>query len=503
MRLCLKEDPATIDPRKNGDPGSSTVIFMVYEGLTRIKPNGEAELALAESVDISEDGKVYTFRIRDSVWNDGTPITAADFEYSWKRILTPEFASPCPYLLYAIKNAELAAQRKVPVDLVGINAIDDKTLRVELENPAPYFLSLITFCNFYPVPKHIDVTNPSWEQSFSKELVSCGPYNLSKWDRSKELVLKKNHNYWDKENIHFEEVRISIIAHEDTALHLFENGELDFVTTLSMPLSNEAITDYKKRGMLDIEPVGGICFCTFNIERVPFTNIHIRKALSCSIDRKTLTDHITALSEKPAKRIIPPILDNNQDRALIPLFAPEEAILHLEEGLKELGMSIDQINESLILTFESSEQLRQIAQSIQDQWKKILNLEATLMECDKKTILSKHMGKDYFVGIDRCFAQYHDPNNILERFKFKENKKNLPGFENEKYISLLDLAGRTNDPERRLAILRQAEEILIEELPITPIFHLNLGHLSSPSLTHLEFSPLGNLLFKKVTALHK
>lgn len=501
MRLCLKEDPNTIDPRKNGDPGSSMIIFMIYEGLVQIRANGEAELALAESVEISEDGKVYTFRLKESYWNDGHPVTAHDFEYSWKKIVTPEFASPCPYLLYAIKNAELAAQKKIGVEAVGVHALDDKTLRIELENPTPYFLSLITFCNFYPVPKHIDMSHPSWEATSDRQLVSCGPYNLVRWDRNKEIVLQKNPTYWNKDNIHLDEIRVSIVANGDTALHLFESGELDFLTTPSISLSNEALSDYKRKGSLEVEPIGGLCFCTFNLERFPFSNIHIRKALSCAIDRKMIADYIAVLSEKPATRIIPPILENNQNRELILPFEPEEAQTHLEQGLRELGVTLSAINESLILTFESTEQIRQIAQSIQEQWKRILKLEATLMECDKKTILSKHMGKDYYVGLDHCYAQYHDPNNILERFKFKASKKNLPGFENKAYIALLDRAARTHNPEERLAILDQAEGILIEEMPLTPILYLTLGHLASPAFTNIEFSPIGNLLFKKVVAI--
>src|SRR3990167_2080984 len=132
MRTCFYMDPATIDARKNAEPCSSALHFLIYEGLTRIKPNGEAELALAQSVDISDDGLIYVFHLREAFWSDGVPITADDFEYSWKKIVTPAFASPCPHLLFCIKNAEKAAKGEISQDLVGVKAMDKRTLRVEL-----------------------------------------------------------------------------------------------------------------------------------------------------------------------------------------------------------------------------------------------------------------------------------------------------------------------------------------------------------------------------------
>src|SRR5579872_4532777 len=150
MRTCFSMDPLTADPRKNGDLISSAFLFMLYEGLTRLLPNGQVELALAESVDVSADLCIYTFRLRKALWSDGHPITASDFEYSWKKTLAPAFPSPCQQLFYPIKNAEAAAEGKISTDQIRVQALDQRTLIVELNNPTPYFLSLISFCNFFP-----------------------------------------------------------------------------------------------------------------------------------------------------------------------------------------------------------------------------------------------------------------------------------------------------------------------------------------------------------------
>ena len=183
MRMCTSTDPATIDPRRNGDFWSSNLLFFVYEGLTRILPNGEAELALAETVEIAEDGCTYLFKLRDAVWTDGAPLTAYDFEHTWKTSIDPKFAAACPYLLYPVKNAEKIAAGELPPSALGVKAIDAHTLEVELEHPTPYFLSLITFCNFFAAPKHIESIDPKWEHKRPEELVFSGPFKVKRWIR--------------------------------------------------------------------------------------------------------------------------------------------------------------------------------------------------------------------------------------------------------------------------------------------------------------------------------
>ncbi|MEN9654133.1 MAG: oligopeptide-binding protein oppA, partial [Chlamydiota bacterium] len=156
MRISLKIDPTSPDPRRNGDVNTSTLNFLLYEGLTRLAADGVVEMALAETVDISSDKKTYTFHLRKAHWSDGAPITAYDFEHSWKKTLDPAFGAACPYLFYSIQGSIEAMEKKIDPVEVGVKAIDASTLRVNLNHPTPYFLSLISFCNFYPIPKHIE-----------------------------------------------------------------------------------------------------------------------------------------------------------------------------------------------------------------------------------------------------------------------------------------------------------------------------------------------------------
>ena len=501
MRMCISTDPATIDPRRNGDFWSSTINFLIYEGLTRILPNGEAEQALAKKIDISEDGRIYTFHLRKAFWSDGTPLTAYDFEHTWKTSVDPKFGAACPYLLYPIKNVEKAIHGEASPDSVGIHAIDQHTLRIELEQPTPYFLSLITFCNFYAIPKHIELKNPKWDHENADGLVFSGPFKIKKWVRNKEIILEKNQEYWNAANVLLDRIHIYIIPDERTALRMFENSEVDFISTIIMPISIDDLAALKKTGKLHVIPVAGYLACTFNMTRYPFDNENIRKAFSYAIDRDSIINNITQLSERPATSIIPPVMSNHRDRKLQPTYAPDLARESFKKGLKELGLSSAQFNaltDALILNYRNSEFYRRIAQAIQNQWKQVLGVNVKLEELEYKTLLQNMMRKNYSIGMENAIAQYADPISILERFKYKTTMKNYAGFENPEYIQLLNRASTIKDPKSRQKVLDEAESLLASAMPFTPLFYMQQGVLASPNITNLQFSPLSNLLFTKL-----
>lgn len=501
LRTCFSTDPATIDPRKNADVFSSNIHFLIYEGLTRLLPNGEPELALAKSVDISEDGRLYTFHLRKAYWTDGRPITAYDFEYSWKKILDPQFGSPCSQIFFPIKNGEKSIKRELSLDHLGIKALNETTLQIELENPTPYFLSLITFCNFYPIPQHIELENPNWTQQPEKNLVGSGPFSIQQWTRNKEIVLVKNPTYWDAENVHLDEIIFNIIPDGRTALHMFETGELDFISTVTTPLLSEDLAEMKKKHQLKITPMGGLLFCTFNLDKYPFGNKNIRKALSFAIDRITLVESISQLSEKPATRCIAPVMVKEKNRYLFPSFDPDLAQKLFRKGLEEIGLDVsdlDNLSDSFVLSYNNEEPYKKIAETIQHQWKEILGISVRLEQREHKSHLSDMMDKDYCIALYNCIAQCTDPTNILDRFKYKDGKKNYPGFQDEKYIQLLDKACTLNNAMERMSVLDEAEALLMSEMPISPIYHFNQGVLINPDFMDVEFSPLSNLSFKKI-----
>lgn len=509
MRLCFHFDPTTLDTRKNSELYSSSLQFMLYEGLTRLLADGQIELALAEKVHVSADGLTYRFHLRKAQWSDGHPITAHDFEYSWKKVLTPNFGSPGPHLFYCIQNAEEAVKGKVSPDEVAVHALEERVLEVRLKNPTPYFLSLVSFCNFYPIPKHVEEADPNWHTCTDQRLVCSGPFKLVKWIHNQEILTTKNLHYWDQENVHLDAIHVSIVGDEKTSLNMFQNGDLDLLNSLTTPLSTDDLIPLRKEGKVQLRPIGGTVFCTFNLKNPFLENKHLRHALSLAINRLSIIENITQLSEAPASRYIPPVIVQNANRSLIPLTAFSDAREHFKKGLLELGIDPEmpdhqshpkyqEMVHCLSLTYENVELNRRIALAIQDQWKEVLGLSVPLKGLDMKSQLSSLEERSYSIALDFWLVQYPDPIGILERFKHQQAKKNFPGYNNPKYTDFLDQAAATNDTTLRMQYLEQAESLIIADMPLTPLFHFNQAVLSSNRFTDIEFSPIGNLIYKKI-----
>lgn len=514
MRTCFSMDPLTVDPRKSGDVISSAFVFMLYDGLMQLLPDGKIEFSLAKSVDISEDGCTYVFHLRQAKWSDGHPITAFDFEHSWKKTLEPSFPSSCPELFFPIKKAEAASQGNASLDEVGIMAIDRQTLKVELQHPTPYFLALTCCYNFFPIPQHIEAANPSWDIHFSPCLISNGPFRLVKWKQKREITVEKNPFYWDAENTSLSKLHISIIKNEFATLEMFENGELDWVSSMLAALPLSSLKGYQQERKLTLNPAASTAFCAYNIHQFPFHNVHIRKALSLAIDRKHIVDEITQFDEIPAKRFVPPLLDR-QDVEILNPFNPCRARKYLQKGITELGITKDVESmhkgddlklrlflRNLTLSYDDIPSNRQVAQSLQEQWRRHLGFRIKLIPQSFKVQTEAIYRRDFNIALRFCFAHYNDPMSLLERFKYKNLRRNFPKFESNLYIELLNQSSQKNYVKRRRnAILLKAESHLLDNLPITPLYHGSYPVLSQSTVGGISFTAIGNVQFRKAKYL--
>ncbi len=501
LKTCFKAEPTTLDPRRNSEPIGSRLQLMLYEGLTRLLADGEIEWALAESVDIQDNGCTYIFYLKKALWSDGAPITAHDFEYSWKTALAPSFGAPNAALFSPILNAPEAMRGEISVAQIGVSAIDDYTLKVRLSQPTPYFLSLVSFCPFYPIPTHADLTDPLWSTKRNSELITSGPYQLIDWQRGSVLTCAKSLTYHDQEQVALDGIQAYIISDDLSAIRLFEDGQLDWMDSITAPIAIDEVEFLKNHFGLETRQIGGTYFCAFNLDSPIFANRNIRRALSGAIDRRRLVEHICVLNEEIAHRLIPPILCKGRNRDLVHDADWKESRDLFAKGLKELGLAKLQDHpdwKNVCFSYESGDQNRRIAQILQDNWMQALGIYIPLSEMDYKSQLASIENRQFTLTLDYWLAHINDPSNILERFKYRCSKKNYPGFENSAYIDLLTRASCSFDPDERMRLFEEAEELFIEEMPLTPIFHQSQAILKRNVISSIALNPIGNPNYKTI-----
>ena len=487
LRLAFNTMPTTFDPRASGDFASSTLICLLYEGLTRCLPGDAVEPAIAHQIDLSPDGRTYTFHLRKTFWSDGQPVTARDFEQSWKQIADPNFPSPSAYLLFPIKNAEQCKAGKLPLSSMGVYAIDDDTLVVELNHPTPYFLSLTAFPLFLPIPSHIENPNP-------ESLISNGPFLIKTLKPNSEIYLEKNGNFWNREAILIDAIRISILNDETTALRLFEEGELDWLGAPLAQIPLDAIPSLQKTNEIHSVPMAASTFIAFNTTTTPFNNKHLREALSFSLNRSRLAKETALIGQIPAVQYLPPSLTQHN----LPQVQedPERAAACFKQALEELSLNPSDL-ESLTLYYRAGQIEKRLAQTLQREWKEFFGFTIKIEQLDAKTHMHKLHNKEYQIAMGCWIAQFHDPSNILERYRIASNPKNFAGWEHPSYASLLEEAATTLDRDKRKDLLREAEKIFGEEIPISPLYHWAGLSISNPELQHIATTPSGGILFER------
>ncbi len=488
LRMNVIREPSTLDPRKGSEFIGSTLHFFLFEGLTRLNADYSVTPAQAKSIEISDDRRTYTFHLRNTFWSDGTAVTATDFEKAWKKILTPDFPAANAPLLYPIKNAQEAKKGVISLDKVGIHSIDDKTLVVELKDPTPYFLELISFCVFFPIKHTLDVADPNWMNEAGKNYISNGPFKLASWKHNDEIVVEKNPYYWEKQFISLEKIQISMVKDENTVLQMFENDELDILGTAISPIPNDVVLKYQQQRLLKTYPSAATTAISFNVAQFPFTSKHLRKAFAYTIDRQEIVDNITQLGEEVATQIIPSCLKKSPALAYFKDNDLRKGKKHFLRALHELGISQEEFP-TITYYYSYSDLNHKLAQILQQQWAKNLGVKVELQHCEHKVFLDKLGSRNFELAQTFWFAQYPDPMSILERYKYRTNPKNFSNWENAHYIRLLEKTAFDATEEERAKTLETAEALLMKQMPLTPLYHWKTAFMIKDHLTFEEFPP--------------
>lgn len=488
LKIATTDDPLSLDPRIVRDLPSTTMMRVLYEGLMRTNGSGALESAIAEKFDISGDRKTYTFTLRPCNWSDGTPLTAKDFEETWKTILSPDFPAPNAYQLFVIKGAKDAKEGRLSVDEIGVRTQGSNILIVELEEPISYFLELTSCHFFYPVNRAMRQPTPD-QQAF---LIGNGPFKIDHWHRRNEFVVVKNANYWDADAVKLYGINFQILD-ENTAFQLFKSGEIDWAGSPLSTLPQDAIAFLKKQGSLKIAPGAGTHWFRFNTASAPFENEKIRRAFALAIDRKAIVDHVTQGNQLPAIGIVPPVLGFSQ-QTYFNDHDTKTAQQLFQEGLLEIKKDRRTLPK-ISLYYAANDRNHKIAQAVQQQWNKAFDINVALESSEPKVLLDKMRNGSYQISLGGWYADIQDPINFLEIFKAKTNPTNQTHWENSAFSALLENA-QTVSTENRLQLLAEAEKMLIAKMPIAPLFHSAYNYLQNDKLQNVYFSPLGYLDFK-------
>ena len=464
LKLSFAHFPSSLDHRVDGDETSSAIAKMLFDGLTRLNRQGKPDLAIAQSVEISKDQKQYLFKLKKCYWSDGSQVTAYDFEYSWKKTLSPHFSTPYSYFFQPIKNAIAAKEGSCPIEQIGVKALNNHTLVVDLEYPTPEFLELTALAIYSPIHHTIDKIHPDWGLRGSEDFVCNGPFLLKKITNNVHYVFSKNPLYWDKEQVKLQQINLSkdssLVAHS-----MFKNEEIDW---LGMPMRPWE-SFFEEHPESEIEATfSSIYWNLFNTEKFPFHNANIRKAFHLAIDKKELVSKLphTCLA---ASTILP--LTHTMNYDLANTKGDESKALELFElGLQELEISRKQFP-VITLMFLNNILREKTAKYLIEKWKNLFKIPCRTEKFEYPIFLSKLVKGDFQLATLHWQSWIDNPLYTLNVFKSRNHTINFSRWFNSKYQQLLDCVQEEPDPLQKIKLLSAAERFLMEESPLIPLYY--------------------------------
>ncbi|KAB2336660.1 peptide ABC transporter substrate-binding protein [Cytobacillus depressus] len=484
MVVNAKTEPPAIDPAKATDTTSGWILDHIFEGLYTRDKEGNPVLGAAKDVKISEDGKTYTFTLReDAKWSDGSPVTASDFEYAWKRVLNPETGSAFAFYLYYIKGAEDYNKGKGSEGDVAIKAEDDHTFVVELNSPLGYFDSLLTLWTFDPVKKDLVEGNKNWSAD-ANNYVSNGPFKMTKWEHDNQVIIEKNTEYYAKDEVNLDKVTFKMVGEATTYYQMFKTKEFDLVITLPTDVID---AERKNDEYLEV-PYYGTYMYMFNTEKEPFNNQKVRKAFAMAIDRETLAKNVSKAGETPAYSMVPlgaetpegdfrkvggDYIEENYD----------EAKKLLEEGMKEEGWAT---LPEVTLMYNTDENHKKIAEAVQEMIKVNLGVNIKLNNQEWATYLDTTKQHNYQMARMGWIGVFVDPVVNLDYY-LGDSPNNRTGWVNEEFDRIMAESKVEQDPEKRFQLLHDAEEILMTDLPFMPVYHYTNNYLVSQNFEDIAY----------------
>ena len=490
-------EPQSLDPQIATGVPEHHIISAVMEGLVlKDRKTLEPRPGVAKSWDISDDGRVYTFYLRDNArWSNGDPHTAHDYAWSWWRALQPALGNLYAYMLFPIENAQKYYEGDISdFDQVGVKALDDRTLQVTLKYPTPYFLQLLDHYSLFPVhqatiEKFGDADQRGTRWTYEGNLVGNGPFQLVDWKINRRIVVQRNPHYWDKENVSLNEIIFIPIENIVTEERMFRAGQLH--VTSSLPADKISVYREAKDPELRIAPYLGTYYYRLNVRKPQLQDRRVRRALAMTIDRQRLVDNITKGGQLPAYAMTPPGTMG---------YFPKSDLKFDPQGAKKLLADAGYPNGDGFppteILYNTNEGHRKVAVALQDMWKKHLNIDIRLLNQEWKVYLDSESAGQYEISRAGWIGDYVDPNNFLDLF-LCGGGNNRTGWCNEEYDRLiLDVAPSMSSHSERLEVFQQAEKILLDDMPIIPIYTYTTVQLVDSSVKNFDANIMNAASYK-------
>ena len=498
MTFVLSDEPDGIDPTVTNNSFAMYVLCNCFEGLVTYDPSGSIVPGCAESWDISEDGTVYTFHLREGLkWSDGTPLTANDFVYSIQRVLTPSTTAQY-YSMMAdyIKGAKEFYEGTATAEELGAKALDDNTLEITLLQPTSFFIDLVSMWCYFPVQKAtIDANGDRWTAS-ADTYVCNGPFKMEQINLGEGYVLVKNENYWDADNVTLEKLTFRFILDSATALTAYESGDVDGIR--SIPSADYARLVASNAGV-NVVPNYGTVYYNINCSKAPYDDPLVRKALNLAIDRKTIIENVVQIDATPAFSYLAPGYgvngkDITEGRGTFGLSETAD-VEAAQAALAEAGYPNGEGFPTLQLSYYSNDTVKKVVEAMAEMFKTNLNINVEISSNDWAIFYESVQAGDYEVAAMGWSADYLNPMSFLPLFKTGDST-NTAFYSNSKYDDLVNQVMMETDAAAAAELTLKADEVVSEDYACIPLYYKSNNYLMKDYISGVYMVSSSNMYFK-------
>jgi oligopeptide transport system substrate-binding protein len=507
LAVQIGPDPETIDPALNSAVDGGNMILHAFETLLSVDSENKIVPGQAESFDVSEDGLTYTFHLRKGLkWSDGTPLTANDFVYSWKRLADPKTAAPyAGDMLGYVKGYDEAAAGNL--DALGLSAPDENTFVVELSAPCVYFSKLVTHGSMVPVEKAtVEANGDQWTLK-PETYVSNGPLKMIEWVPGSHITFAKNENYWDADKVTLNTLKFVLMEDGNAAYSAYQTGEVSMIKTVP----TEEVPGLKGKEDFHVEPIMGTYYLDFQNQKEPFNNPDVRMALSLAIDRDYVANTVMQGTYMPATNFVGPGISDAEPgsffedetkklngKDFFDLKNHDADVAKAKELLAKAGYPDGQGFPTIEYMINDSGYHKPVAEYLQSCWKEVLNINVDIKVVEWATFTPTRRAGDYQVARDGWVYDYDDPSNMLNLMMASSGNNNAK-YSNPELDKLLNEANTTADEKEHYSKLHEAENMILKDAAIAPVAYYTDFWLQNPKLKGTWHSPYGYWFFQYAT----